>query len=78
MTTDVPQSPLLFKDICYSAQFKLPNTLSNYHVLIQKLENSSEKGNMQRWTFYNSEEWIEMIVITVATPDGENDFFIFD
>jgi len=76
MSTDVPPTPLLFRDICYSIQVVLPRRLSNYHVLIQKLENPSKEGNMQLWVFYNKDEYIKFIVKIVATPDGGSDFII--
>ncbi|NGX56390.1 MAG: hypothetical protein K1060chlam5_00628 [Candidatus Anoxychlamydiales bacterium] len=76
MTTDIPQTPLLFKDICDSVQFYLPKSLSNYHVLIQKSPKSSTKNNLQLWTFYNKDQWIEFMVMIVDTPDGGTDFAI--
>ncbi len=76
MATDIPPSPLLFRDICSFAQFFLPKSPSNYHVLIQKFANSLNKVNKQLWTFYNTDEWIEFIVTLVPTPDGGTDFML--
>lgn len=78
MTTDIPQTPLLFRDICSLAQAALPNGLSNYHVLIQKLKipKPPNGGSLQTWAFYNLGEWIELIVLTIPTSDGGTDFAV--
>lgn len=78
MTTDTPPTPMLFGDICFLAQAALPNSLSNYHVLIQKLENPKPPigGKLQTWTFYNLVEWIELIVVAIPTSDGGTDFAV--
>jgi len=78
MAADLPPTPPLFRDICSIAQAALPNSLSNYQVLIQKLENPKPPigGKLQTWTFYNLEEWIELIVVAIPTSDGGTDIAV--
>ena len=78
MTTDTLRpSIVLFKDIRASAQAVLPKSISNYHILIQRCEDPSLKKKIQRiWSFYNSNELIQLLVLTKPALDGGTDFMI--
>jgi len=79
MTTDIDSpSPVLFTDICQGARNALPNHLSNYHVLIRKLEDSDFPAGtqVQLWSFFNLGEWLDLIIVSFPTPDGGSDFCI--
>lgn len=78
MTTDIPPSPLLFTDICLTAASVLPKSPSNYHVLIQKVENEeiSAETKLQHWIFFNRQECIELLLILVDDQHGGTDFAV--
>ena len=70
MTNDTPISPTLFTDISFLAANLLPPTLSNYHVFIEKLENSFDDRTFQHWLFFNEYESVSLMVILKNDNQG--------
>lgn len=75
ITTDAPISPTLFNDVVLGATPLLPKTLSDFHVLIQKLgeDHFPKKSTHQVWTFFNSEADIQLLV--TLTEDGRGGMY---
>lgn len=71
ISSDVPISPILFKDITQLAATFLQKDLSKFHVFMEKKEDPSlpNESKLQKWTFFNQEEMAELLI--VLTEDGQ-------